>query len=373
MSRNIDPLDKRYFSLNIRKKIDEYKNNHGNKLSELDEICKNIFWTKHLKSILGPNTKSKIEINPILIRLIWLFYSESYDYFEKRAFLITVNFIDYIVDLFLDYLDEWEEHKNIEENSDDILIKQYKINIEEICKNKKFFKNKKQYNLSLEYLFKYTNVGLQLIQDSSINYIDTFKNRINKRKQNFQIENEEKRSKTIIEDKKKKTNVETNYQSNSTDSSNSSNFLNPVIPMENSTAESGYIASSTSEINLDANTLIDFFNSIKNKNPNLDIDLNSEKIKSNYFNFLSNSSDPYTKHQNHKQFLNFVYNSYINGKLELSESYLDILRNESEPYLYHRNHLEYLNNIFDEFKKKNNVYPNLNSLHMNYFENLSNY
>ena len=136
--KTLDILDKRYFSTNARPKIDEYKNKHDNILKEFEDVCKNILWNKHLKSILGQYNKSNFKPNPILIRLIWLFYCESYDYFEKRAFLITVNFFDYIVDLFLDYYDEWEENKNKETNSDDILVSEYKLNIEEIPKNKKF-------------------------------------------------------------------------------------------------------------------------------------------------------------------------------------------------------------------------------------------
>jgi len=200
VTRNIDILDKRYFSVNLRLKIDEYKSQHYDKLSEYEETCHYVMWNKHLRSFMPPNKKFSFKINQILIRIVWLYHCESYDYYNKRSFLITVNFINYIIDLFLDYLDDREEHQDIEENSDDILVKQYKLNIDEICKNKKFFPNKKLYTTTMEYLMKYKDIGLPLIRDSDVDMIKSFvdrkKNRINKRKFLNELDNTEKKFKT---------------------------------------------------------------------------------------------------------------------------------------------------------------------------------
>ncbi len=200
LTRNIDILDKRYFPINLRLKIDEYKSQHYDKLSEYEETCHYMMWNKHLRSFMPPNKKFSFKINQILIRIVWLYYCESYDYYNKRASLITFNFINYIIDLFLDYLDEREEYKDREENSDDILVKQYKLNIDEICKNKKFFPNKKLYTTTLEYLIKYKDIGLHLIRNSDVDMINSFvdrkKNRINKRKFLNELDNTEKKFKT---------------------------------------------------------------------------------------------------------------------------------------------------------------------------------
>lgn len=200
LTRNIDVLDKRYFPVNLRLKIDEYKSQHYDKLSEYEETCHYVMWNKHLRSFMPPNKIFSFKINPILLRVVWLYHCESYDYYDKRSFLITVNFINYIIDLFLDYLDEREEHKDREENSDDILVKQYKLNIDEICKNRKFFSNKKLCLTTMEYLMKYKNIGLPLIRDSDVDMINSFvdrkKNRINKRKFLNELDNTEKKFKT---------------------------------------------------------------------------------------------------------------------------------------------------------------------------------
>lgn len=366
----IDILDLRYFPANFRAKISEFRNKYLDKIMEYENIFTNIFWNKHLNSILSPNSRFNFKLNHNLIRLVWLFYSESFEIYKEKAFLLTLNFFDFIVDLFLDYLDEYEDNKDKEPTSDDLLVLQYKLNIDLIVKNKKFFQNKKKYPITLEYLNKYKRCGLDLVRESDVEFINKYKQRKNKRKQIFDQSVYVEPSKPIeqieqTEHKSKKFKVQENSQLDKQVEPINKNIplAKFVSSVQIPSSQSQLVYNQSQLVQAPTNNLINInqFSSSSNQNPFID----------KYYKFLSESPDPYLLHRHHKIFLNFIYDCFIKNKIPLVQSYLDVLQNESNPSLYHRDHLEHLNSVFDEFRKRNNVYPNMNNLHVNYFGNLT--
>lgn len=183
----------------FNEKMNKYREKHRDVVSMIQIDFAQMLFDKYLKATGYSYDHTKMIIDFRTIRLIWLYYCETFDFFgdKTRSYNLVLDLINYIIKIFINSTISWQ--------------RDYCIRIEHIYKNKDLFPLEINYQLTIYFInFKLKDHILKLVHYIIDKNIEADKN--------LEVENNKKR-------KVSDTNLDNNSNKNNSEKEN--NWISP--------------------------------------------------------------------------------------------------------------------------------------------------